>query len=221
MFFTDGNLAEAAGFRACKRCRPDTTTRFVDPDAQRVASACEMLHQLSIEAPIPTLEKLAMAVGLSKYHFHRLFKRETGLTPKDYLLECRSSVPSGSSSGSARTPVSSDHSGDSPAGALQSGHPSPSEFAFEIDKAPVHYSIVDSSRGRLIAAFQQQFVSWTAEDVADVALMEMFEAAFPAIFYDHIPVAAADVNEAELMAGQLRALVGHQESALSKPVMPV
>jgi AraC family transcriptional regulator of adaptative response/methylated-DNA-[protein]-cysteine methyltransferase len=72
--------AERAGFRPCKRCRPNEA-----PQAQRqaaaVAQACRMIE--AADAP-PALEDLALAVGMSRYHFHRVFKAGTGVTPKAY-----------------------------------------------------------------------------------------------------------------------------------------
>jgi AraC family transcriptional regulator of adaptative response/methylated-DNA-[protein]-cysteine methyltransferase len=69
--------AEKAGFRACKRCRPDETDR----QATAVAQACRLIEQA--ETP-PSLAELADAVGLSHFHFHRVFKAATGVTPKAY-----------------------------------------------------------------------------------------------------------------------------------------
>ena len=36
-----------------------------------------------------SIDALAGIVGLSKYHFARAFKQSEGLTPHDYLLQCR------------------------------------------------------------------------------------------------------------------------------------
>ncbi len=69
--------AERAGFRACKRCRPDETDRR----AAAVALACRLIEQA--ETP-PRLAELADAVGISPFHFHRVFKAATGVTPKAY-----------------------------------------------------------------------------------------------------------------------------------------
>ena len=69
--------AEKAGFRPCKRCRPDETDR----QAAAVARACRLIEQA--ETP-PSLAELASAVGVSPFHFHRVFKAATGVTPKAY-----------------------------------------------------------------------------------------------------------------------------------------
>lgn len=72
--------ALAAGFRACKRCRPDETG-LEERNARLVAEACRTIE--TAETP-PRLEALAKAAGMSRFHFHRLFKGATGLTPKAY-----------------------------------------------------------------------------------------------------------------------------------------
>jgi AraC family transcriptional regulator, regulatory protein of adaptative response / methylated-DNA-[protein]-cysteine methyltransferase len=72
--------AEAAGFRPCKRCKPDAPSLDAE-HARRVAEACRLIEDA--EEP-PALAALAGAVGLSPYHFHRVFKSITGVTPKAY-----------------------------------------------------------------------------------------------------------------------------------------
>src|SRR5436305_5088518 len=72
--------AEAAGFRACLRCKPNLD-RSEDAQAKAVARACRAIEQA--EEP-PRLEALAKMVGQSPYHFNRVFKAVTGLTPKAY-----------------------------------------------------------------------------------------------------------------------------------------
>ncbi len=77
--------AEAAGFRPCKRCKPNASS-LDDEHAQMVAEACRLIE--GAEEP-PTLETLAASLGLSAYHFHRVFKTVTGLTPKAYAIAHR------------------------------------------------------------------------------------------------------------------------------------
>jgi AraC family transcriptional regulator of adaptative response/methylated-DNA-[protein]-cysteine methyltransferase len=72
--------AEAAGFRACLRCKPNLD-RSDDAQAKAVARACRAIEEA--EEP-PSLEALAKMVGQSPSHFHRVFKAATGVTPKAY-----------------------------------------------------------------------------------------------------------------------------------------
>jgi AraC family transcriptional regulator of adaptative response/methylated-DNA-[protein]-cysteine methyltransferase len=77
--------AEAAGFRPCKRCRPNESS-LASQHAASIASACRLIEEAE-EAP--KLDELAQSVGLSPYHFHRLFKTTTGVTPKAYAVAHR------------------------------------------------------------------------------------------------------------------------------------
>ena len=72
--------AEAAGFRACLRCQP-ALPPLAERQAAAVAQACRMIDEAE-EAP--DLDTLAQAVGMSRFHFHRIFKAQTGITPKAY-----------------------------------------------------------------------------------------------------------------------------------------
>jgi AraC family transcriptional regulator of adaptative response/methylated-DNA-[protein]-cysteine methyltransferase len=77
--------AEAAGFRVCKRCKPGQPS-LVQLHAEKVAEACRLIEAAEDE---PRLDALARAVGLSPYHFHRIFKTILGVTPKTYATAHR------------------------------------------------------------------------------------------------------------------------------------
>lgn len=79
-FFDTPAHAEAAGYRASKRARGDQT-ELAAQHAQLVAEACRHIEQA--DTP-PSLNALALRAGLSPFHFHRVFKAVTGLTPKGY-----------------------------------------------------------------------------------------------------------------------------------------
>ena len=72
--------AERAGFRPCKRCRPNEAG-LAERHAATVAKACSLIDAAD---EMPSLDALADAVDLSRYHFHRVFKAVTGVTPKAY-----------------------------------------------------------------------------------------------------------------------------------------
>ena len=85
-FFDTPAQAEAAGYRASKRAAGDQT-QLAEHHAHLVAEACRQIEQA--DAP-PSLSTLAAHAGLSPYHFHRVFKAVTGLTPKAYANARRS-----------------------------------------------------------------------------------------------------------------------------------
>ncbi len=76
-FFANGEEAAAAGLRACLRCRPDDVSR----DSAAIEAALKLIE--ASEEP-PSLDQLAARAGYSPFHFHRLFKRATGVTPAAY-----------------------------------------------------------------------------------------------------------------------------------------
>ncbi len=72
--------AENAGLRPCKRCRPDQATS-AHPHLAAITRACALIDS---SEETPPLEQLAAEAGLSPFHFHRVFKKITGVTPKAY-----------------------------------------------------------------------------------------------------------------------------------------
>lgn len=84
-FFKTAAEAEAAGLRPCKRCRPtdgSTASRHV----AAIEKACALLRA---SETMPTLAELADAAAISRFHFHRVFKQITGVTPRDYARSHR------------------------------------------------------------------------------------------------------------------------------------
>ena len=79
-FHPSCEAAEGAGFRACKRCRPNEASQQ-ERHADIVRHACRMIDGAE---EVPALEEIARKVGVSPFHFHRLFKQVTGVTPKGY-----------------------------------------------------------------------------------------------------------------------------------------
>src|SRR5258705_3726025 len=77
--------AERAGFRPCKRCKPDQAA-LDEQHAAKVANICRMIEAAD---EMPTLASLARAASLSVHHFHRIFKAVSGLTPRDYAAAHR------------------------------------------------------------------------------------------------------------------------------------
>ena len=77
--------AERAGFRPCKRCKPDQLS-LAAQHAAMVTAACRAIERAETT---PTLEQLARPSGLSPFHFHRVFKASTGVTPKQYAMAHR------------------------------------------------------------------------------------------------------------------------------------
>jgi AraC family transcriptional regulator of adaptative response/methylated-DNA-[protein]-cysteine methyltransferase len=79
-FYPSPEAAEQAGYRACKRCRPDLTAK-PDRQLEAVKRACA---RIAAAEEAPSLADLAAEAGMSPYHFHRVFQKVAGVTPKAY-----------------------------------------------------------------------------------------------------------------------------------------
>src|SRR6266446_5131432 len=77
--------AERAGFRPCRRCRPNEPG-LAERQAAAVAQTCRRIEAAD---ELPSLDALADAAGMSRFHFHRVFKAVTGVTPKAYAVAQR------------------------------------------------------------------------------------------------------------------------------------
>ena len=85
-FHKSAEDAERAGFRACKRCKPRGPA-LAGQNAAIVAAACRAIETAE---ELPGLTALASSAGMSRFHFHRIFRATTGLTPKAYAEARRS-----------------------------------------------------------------------------------------------------------------------------------
>ncbi|WP_426189517.1 methylated-DNA--[protein]-cysteine S-methyltransferase [Massilia sp. DWR3-1-1] len=107
-FHASVSAALAAGFRPCLRCKPDqpplaerhaaavaAACRMIDSaaadavlDLEAIAAACRMIDSAAADAVLD-LEAIAAAGAMSRFHFHRIFKAHTGITPKAYAAAAR------------------------------------------------------------------------------------------------------------------------------------
>lgn len=96
-FFPDWGTAERAGFRACKRC---------DPKGERAAIAQAVVRdacaRIDASETIPSLEELARRSGYSRFHFLRMFRDHTGVTPRSYAEAVRARRLQAALTGGAR-----------------------------------------------------------------------------------------------------------------------
>jgi AraC family transcriptional regulator, regulatory protein of adaptative response / methylated-DNA-[protein]-cysteine methyltransferase len=83
-FHPSCEAAERAGFRPCKRCQPNAALR--QQHAATIASACRIIKAAD---DMPGLDALARSAGMSRFHFHRVFKKLMGITPKAYSFAHR------------------------------------------------------------------------------------------------------------------------------------
>jgi len=86
VFFPQPEAAEQAGYRACRRCRPQEASVY-QLQLEMVQHACHYIDT-HLEGPL-TLEALGKEVSVSPYHLQRVFKRIMGITPRQYAQAYR------------------------------------------------------------------------------------------------------------------------------------
>ncbi len=86
VFFPQSEAAEQAGYRACRRCRPQEASVY-ELQAEMVQHACRYI-ETHLEGPL-TLDALGKEVSVSPYHLQRVFKRIMGITPRQYAQAYR------------------------------------------------------------------------------------------------------------------------------------
>ncbi|ATE64556.1 bifunctional DNA-binding transcriptional regulator/O6-methylguanine-DNA methyltransferase Ada [Rhizorhabdus dicambivorans] len=156
-FHDDPAAAEAAGFRPCKRCRPNEAPR-AERHAALVEAACRRIE--SAEEPL-SLGELADGAGLSPYHFHRLFKAVTGLTPKGYAdahraRRVREALGKGTQVTEAIYEAGYGSSGRFYAAADNALGMLPADYRRGGRAATIRYGIGQSSLGRVLAAASER-----------------------------------------------------------------
>ena len=170
-FFTDGTAAARTGLRACRRCLPDDVSR----DEVAVAKALELLAR----EDAPGLEELAAAVGYAPHHFHRLFKRDTGVTPAAYARALRA----------RRTEAMLTEAETVTAALYDGGYQSPSRFyATAPDRlgmtpsawkrggagVTIRYAIVDTVLGKMLLAATEKGICRLSFDEDESELRRRF-----------------------------------------------
>mgnify|MGYP000197086593 CR=1 FL=1 len=83
-FFSVPELAERAGYRSCKRCKPQD---HASPQVKKMRDICRYIEAHATKTL--TLETLSKTFNLSPSHLQRSFKRVVGITPQAYLESCR------------------------------------------------------------------------------------------------------------------------------------
>jgi AraC family transcriptional regulator of adaptative response/methylated-DNA-[protein]-cysteine methyltransferase len=81
-FFFSNAGAKKAGFRPCKRCRPQESG---EPNVGKTESkVLKVCHYIESCDHIPTLDELSRQIDLSPFHLQREFKKVVGITPRNY-----------------------------------------------------------------------------------------------------------------------------------------
>lgn len=82
IFYSTPLEAQNAGYRACKRCKPEIASSMPEEDAVR--KIMDFVAHPPQNMALSNLDTMAKQTGLSKWHFHRVFKKVVGMTPSQY-----------------------------------------------------------------------------------------------------------------------------------------
>ena len=181
VFFRTRAGAERAGFRPCKRCKPERE-RQTDANSELVEKVCRYIDAHPDEPA--TLEVLSAAIGLSPFHLHRTFKMLTGITPKAYADSRRlESLKAGLREGHSVTRSMYDAGYGSSSrlyerASAQLGM-TPSRYRKQGSGVTIRYAIAGTPVGRLLLAATERGVCSIQFGESDASLESVLHAEYP------------------------------------------
>lgn len=194
-FFRTAGEAIAAGYRPCLRCKPDEVGR----DREAVAAALKLIERAEDSL---SLEAVSAEVGYAPHHFHRLFKRETGLTPAAYLRSLRAK----------RAATALDENGSVTDAIYEAGYSGPSRFyaaaKSNLGMTPsawknggagvtIRWAVVDTVLGPMLLAATEKGICRLSFDEDETALTKRFPRA---------DIIAGGTELEELVSGAIAAI---------------
>ncbi|MEO8286721.1 MAG: bifunctional DNA-binding transcriptional regulator/O6-methylguanine-DNA methyltransferase Ada [Chloroflexota bacterium] len=196
LFFDGPDGAEAAGFRACLRCRPR--------DLEDVVPGAEIAERASryIEANLDgdgtlTLAAIGEHIGISQYHLQRVFRRVMGVTPKQYAAALRlERLKTSLRSGENVTNAMYDAGYGSSSRLYETAHAgmgmTPGSYRRGGEGMTITYTIADSSLGRLLVGATEHGICAVGLSDSDDALLASLRSEYPAA---HLKEDAAALQE--------------------------
>ncbi len=181
VFFRTRAGAERAGFRPCKRCKPEQERR-TDGNSELVEKVCRYIDAHPDEPA--TLEALSAAIGLSSFHLHRTFKTLTGITPRAYADSRRlESLKAGLREGHSVTRSMYDAGYGSSSrlyerASAQLGM-TPSRYRKQGSGVTIRYAVAGTPVGRLLLAATERGVCSIQFGESDAELESALRAEYP------------------------------------------
>jgi AraC family transcriptional regulator of adaptative response/methylated-DNA-[protein]-cysteine methyltransferase len=181
-FYATCDEAEMAGYRPCKRCRPQEALAH-SAGVEVVERACRLIES-TVESP-PSLEELGKALAISPSYLHRLFKAVTGVTPHQYaagqrLMKFKERVRQGDDLTTALYGAgygSSSRLYENAAGRLGM---TPASYRRGGQGMEIFYLIVDSPLGRMLVAATGQGICAVSFGEDDEQLKGFLRNEYPA-----------------------------------------
>ena len=213
-FFSGPEPASQAGFRACRRCRPEKSLP-VDRQMALVRAACRHIQEAD-EGP-PTLTELSASLKVSPGHLQRVFKRLLGVTPRQFADACRQDrfkarLKSGWDITDAMYDAGYGSSSRLYEGSLDNLGMSPASYKRGGGGARIAYATVDSPLGQLLVAATQQGICAVKIGDHHKDLEDELRGEFP----------GAELHQDNPALGEwVTAIVGHLSGKLPSLDLPV
>jgi AraC family transcriptional regulator of adaptative response/methylated-DNA-[protein]-cysteine methyltransferase len=177
-YFPDTASAAAAGFRACKRCRPDAR----ESGPAWLADACRFLETAET---VPALDDLAARFGFSRAHFQRTFTRAIGISPRRYAAGVRTGRLRTALRGGSTVVQATYESGFGSGSRVYENAAAtigmtPARFARGGSGVRIAYGIVASALGPVLVAATDRGICHVALGADAEQLARDLQAAFPA-----------------------------------------
>ncbi len=183
-FFQTPEAAKQAGFRPCRRCRPDEVLNQ-DPQVDLVQRLCRYIENYDSLEERLTLAVMGKYAQVSPYHLQRIFKRNIGITPKQYAEACRvrrlkELFKNGEDVTSALYEAGYGSSSRLYEGASTRLGMTPGTYLRGGKGMRISYTIVNSCLGRLLVAATEKGVSAVSIGKSDAALEAALNDEYPA-----------------------------------------
>lgn len=180
-FFDTADAALTAGFRPCRRCRPDTAGTHARRGAL-VAALCRHIEAAENE---PSLDELARLAGMSRFHVQRLFKATTGLSPKAYAAANRAARLRQSLRDAPSIADAGYEAGFGSSGRLYAAVPAvlgmrPKDFRRGGDRIAIRFALGECSMGSILVGATDRGICAILLGDEPGALLVQFQNDFPA-----------------------------------------
>lgn len=211
-FFADAGEAQAAGYRPCRRCRPEAESEQ-QRWAARITHACRQLE----EGDPPTLAALAADAGVTPWHFHRRFRALTGVTPRAYAAarraeRLRDGLPQAASVTEAIYAAGYGSSSRFYAASPAALGMAPQHFRRGGQGERITFAVGECSLGALLVAQSDRGLCAILLDASPEALVQQLQDRFP-----RAELAAAGPAFAQVMA-QVAGLMDQPQAGLPLPL---